>query len=78
MLQTWQLEGQKASNGEWIVLDSHSNEPFCVLETRTFNISCEERLKSVKLTQTGTETSGYHYLCINAFDIFGTVYPKKE
>ena len=71
-LQNWKLEGQKASNGEWIVLDSHSNEPFNKLVVKTFNVSCEEELKAVKLTQEGYNIHNGNYLFrINAFDIFG-------
>ena len=73
-IRTWKFEGQKASNGEWIVLDSHNNDPIKKLEVKTFNVSCEEKLKSIKITQTGTNTSNDNYLVINAFDIFGILY----
>ena len=71
-LRTWKLEGKKESNGEWIVLDTHSNEPFDKLLTKVFPVSCNETLTAVKLTQTDTELSGTYYLHINAFDIFGS------
>ena len=76
-LQHWRLEGQRASDNEWIVLDQHSNEPFDRLDVRTFDVSCEEELKAVKLTQTGNNTNGNYCLCINAFDIFGTLLEKE-
>ena len=77
-LQHWKIEGQLASNGEWIVLDNHNNEPFDQLLVRTFDISCDKELKAVKLTQTGKESSNNYYcLCINAFDIFGTIIAKQ-
>ena len=33
-LQAWKLEGMKEINGEWIVLDSHSNEMITRLEPK--------------------------------------------
>ena len=73
-IANWKPEGQKASNGEWILLDSHNNEPTKCLQIKTFNVACEEKLKSIKLTQTGTTTSNDYYLHINAIDIFGHLY----
>ena len=73
-LQSWKLEGQKASDGQWVTLDSHQNDPTRHLQTRTFDVSCDEKLKAVKLTQTGEDTGGENYLCINAFDIFGLLF----
>ena len=73
-LQHWKLEGQRASNGQWVTLDSHQNDPTRQLQTRTFDVSCDEMLKAVKLTQTGKETSGYNHLRINAFDVFGLLF----
>ena len=70
-LKSWKVEGQKKSNGEWILLDTHNEEPFEKLVTRVFPVSCKELLTSVRLTQTSPDTMGYHYLEINAFDIFG-------
>ena len=72
-IRSWKFEGQKASNGEWIVLDSHQNDPIKKLEVKTFNVSCEEELKSVRITQTGTNTHNDNHLHINAFDIFGVL-----
>ena len=75
-LQNWKLEGQKASDGQWVTLDSHQNDPTRKLQTRTFDVSCDEKLKAVKLTQTGkdTSTSGCNHLQINAFDVFGLLF----
>ena len=73
-LQKWKLEGQKASDGQWVTLDSHQNDPPKSLQTRTFDVSCDEKLKAVKLTQTGENTCGYNHLVINAFDVFGLLY----
>ena len=70
-LRSWKLEGKKESNGEWIVLDSHSNEPFDQLLTKVFPASFSETLTAVKLIQTDTDLSGANNLCINQFDIFG-------
>ena len=70
-LRSWKLEGKKASNNEWIVLDTHDNEPFDKLVTKVFTVSCSEKLNAVKLTQTNTDTTNYNHLRINAFDIFG-------
>ena len=74
ILNNWKLEGQKESSDEWILLDSHSNEKFSALQVKTFNVSCKEKLKALKLTQTGKNSSGAEYLMINAFDIFGNLY----
>ena len=70
-LRSWKLEGKKASNNEWIVLDTHNDEPFEKLVTKVFPVSCTDKLNAVKLTQTNTNTSNNHHLIINAFDIFG-------
>ena len=77
-LKSWKLEGERASDGKWIILDQHSNEPFNQLEMRTFNVSCEEELKTVKLTQIGYNTAGAYHLCINAFDIFGNLIANSD
>ena len=73
-LQNWKLEGQKASDGQWVTLDSHQNDPTRSLQTRTFDVSCDEKLKAVKLTQTGEDTYGNNHLFINAFDVFGLLF----
>ena len=73
-LQKWKLEGQKASDGQWVTLDSHQNDPTRQLQTRTFDVSCDEKLKAVKLTQTGPNTYGNNHLVINAFDVFGLLF----
>ena len=73
-LQSWKLEGQKASDGQWVTLDSHQNDPTRQLQTRTFDVSCDEKLKAVKLTATGKDTNGCDYLRINAFDVFGLLF----
>ena len=70
-LKSWKLEGERASDGELILLDSHNEDPTKQLQVRTFDVSCEEQLKSVKLTQTGKNTRNHDYLDINAFDVFG-------
>ena len=70
-LKSWKLEGERASDGELILLDSHNEDPTKKLQVRTFDVSCEEQLKSVKLTQTGKNTNNQDYLYINAFDVFG-------
>ena len=76
-LKNWKLEGQKASDNEWITIDEHNNEPFNKLVVKTFDVTCKEELKAVKLTQIGTNPNGNYYLCINAFDIFGTLIERK-
>ena len=73
-LQTWRFDGQRASDGQWITLDTHENDPTRQLQTRTFDVSCDEKLKAVKLTQTGVNTYRGNHLCINAFDIFGLLF----
>ena len=73
-IKNWKLEGERASDGELILLDSHNEDPTKKLQVRTFDVSCEEQLKSVKLTQTGKNTSNYDCIHINAFDIFGFLF----
>ena len=70
-ITNWKLEGQRASDGQWILLDSHNNKSIKHLHVKTFNVSCKEKLKSIKLTQTGKTTNNENYLHINALDIFG-------
>ena len=70
-LKSWKLEGKKESNNEWIVLDTHNNEPFDKLVTKVFTVSCSEKLNAVKLTQTSTNADNKNFFNINAFDIFG-------
>ena len=70
-LKSWKLEGERASDGKLILLDSHNEDPTKQLQVRTFDVSCEEQLKSVKLTQTGKNTSKCNEISINAFDVFG-------
>ena len=70
-LQSWKLEGKKKSDNEYVILSEHNNEPFDQLETRVFDVSCNEPLTSVRLTQTSENDCGDHYFRINAFDIFG-------
>jgi hypothetical protein len=73
-LQTWKFEGEKTQGG-WIELDSHTNDPFTKLQIRTFPIKCSEKIKSFKLTQTGKTTSNDDYfLIITALDVFGQIY----
>ena len=70
-LKTWKLEGRKASDGSWIVLDTHSNEQLSPKVPKVFNVSNNEKLTSVRLTQTDKNATGGDNLCINGFDIFG-------
>ena len=71
-IKNWKIEGQK-EDGQWILLDSRNGESTSTLQVKTFNISCEEELKSVRLTQIGKSADGYYYFRINAFDIFGVL-----
>ena len=75
-LQTWKFEGRRITDGEWIELDKHENEPFDQLVTRSFPIDHKEKFDAVRLTQTGKETAGYNHLCINALDVYGNIYKK--
>ena len=70
-IQTWKLEGRKVSDGEWIELDKHENEPIHQSEVKKYSISCKYPLNEVKLTQTGPNTSENNYLVISGFDIYG-------
>ena len=70
----WKLEGQKASNDEWILLDQKSNETFNRKEVKTFDAICNEKLKAIKLTQIGKNGSENYHMISNAFDVFGTLF----
>ena len=75
-LQSWKLEGRKISDGNWIELDSHQNEPFNRLVVRAFSIKNAEKFDAVRLMQTGKNTSNYDDIMINSFDIYGNIYLK--
>ena len=75
-LQSWKLEGRRISDGNWIEIDSHQNEPFNQLVVKTFPIQSQEKFDAVRLTQTGKTTDNKDYLEINAFDIYGNIYTK--
>ena len=75
-LQSWKLEGRRISDGNWIEIDSHQNEPFNKLVVKEFTIQSKEKFDTVRLTQTGKNTSNDDYLTINAFDIYGSIYTK--
>ena len=44
-LQSWDIYGL-TTEGNWIVLDSHNNEPFHKTEVRTFKVSCDKEIVS--------------------------------
>ena len=73
-LKSWKLEGHRISDGNWIELDSHQNEPFDQLVLKVFPINSNEKFDTVRLTQTGKTTVNTNYLNMNAFDIFGKIY----
>ena len=73
-LQSWRIEGQRASSGEWVQLDQHTNEPFDKLLLRTFDISSKEQLTAVRLVQEGKTTYDNYNLCINSFEVFGILF----
>ena len=75
-LQSWKLEGRRISDGNWIEIDSHQNEPFNQLVVKTFPIQSQEKFDTVRLTQTGKDTGNSDNLQINAFDIYGNIYTK--
>ena len=75
--KSWKLEGQKASNSEWVLLDTHSEEPFSRLQVKKFDISFKEKLKAVKLTQEGKNTHGDYDFRVSLFDVFGLLYEKE-
>ena len=75
-LQSWKLEGHRISDGKWIMLDSHVNEPFDQLCVRSFEINNKDKFDAVRLSQLDSGTNGNNNLCINAFDIYGNTYTK--
>ena len=75
-LRSWKLEGRRISDGNWIEIDSHQNEPFNKLVVKAFPIQSNEKFDTVRLTQTGKTTSNGDYLIINAFDIYGNIYER--
>ena len=72
-LRSWKLEGKRISDEKWIELDNHINENFDRLLLKTFPIECDDVFNTIRLTQTGPNTSNHLRLMINAFDIFGEV-----
>ena len=74
-LQSWELLGKK-ENDEWVLLDKHNNEPFHSLEIKEFNISVLNKMKSFRLEVTGPSIDGGNRLCINQFDVFGSMYEE--
>lgn len=66
-LMNWRFEGQNALNNEWILLDT--NDKIKIKETRRFNVSCNEKLRSIRLTQERRD-----HLVMTGFDIIGEVY----
>ena len=75
-LQSWKLEGHRISDGQWVELDSHQEEPLTTLSMRSFPIQSTDKYDEVRLIQTGKDTAGCDNLRINAFDIYGTIYLK--
>ena len=73
-LKSWKLEGKRISDGKWILLDNHENEPFNTLLIRSYSINNNEKLCAVRLTTAQLNQSGDYHLAINAFDIYGKVY----
>ena len=76
-LQTWQVKGLTHDN-KWIVLDSHTNEPFHKTQVKTFEISSDVELIGFRLERTGLTTSGGKRLCVSQFEVFGTLFNNKE
>ena len=70
-LKSWKFEGRKKSDGSWVEIDSHQNEPFSRSQIRVFDVDKDEIFDMVKLTQTDVNTSGNDQLIIKSFDIFG-------
>ena len=75
-LQTWSVKGL-TQEGQWIVLDSHTNEPFHKTQVRTFEISSDVELVGFRLERTGLTTSGGKRLCVSQFEVFGTLFNNK-
>jgi hypothetical protein len=75
-LKTWTLEGL-GSGDKWIPLDTRRDCEDLNGQGKfgTFPVSHREFVRQVRLTQTGVDSSGYHYLVLSAFELFGTLRP---
>ena len=72
-MQSWTFEG-KTIDGNWIVLDEHTNEPFHAKEIRTFDVNGNNtKMTAFRITQTSKNISGGDNLCILGFDVFGII-----
>ena len=73
-MMSWKLEGQLASNKDWVSLDlKRDEEPLDKYQIRLFSIPQSEPLISVKLTQIAPNFSGNHNLAISSFEIYGDI-----
>ena len=73
-MKSWKLEGELASNHDWVKLDIKENQkPFNKYEVRVFTIPESDPLISVKLTQTAPNYSNSNNLVISSFEIYGNV-----
>jgi hypothetical protein len=70
--RSWILEGL-ADGGEWLLLDCRTGNtelsgPRIV---RTFSIRTVREVRSVRLQQTGPDSSNHHYLVLKSLELFG-------
>jgi hypothetical protein len=68
----WALEGS-VNGSEWVELDRRSNcRDLCGLnKSTTFSATGNDFFRMIRLLQWEQNSSGYHYLTINAFELFG-------
>ena len=75
---SWKLEGQLASNNDWVPPDlKNYQRNFTKFEVRVFSIPQSEPLISVKLTQTSPNYNNNNILGISSFEIFGDIFSSS-
>ncbi|EAY20690.1 hypothetical protein TVAG_163860 [Trichomonas vaginalis G3] len=76
-IQSWKIEGITV-DGESKVISEVFNSPMKEGEIRKIPIKANDRFKSFKLIQNGTNVEGNYYLLIDAFDFSGFIFEIEE
>jgi hypothetical protein len=78
-VRSWRFEG---SNDEstWEVLDSHTASDELMENDKevSFEISTTTQFRFLHFIQTGMNSSGHHYLCLQRFEIFGQLKSRHQ
>jgi hypothetical protein len=80
-LRFWILEGSK-DGLRWVTIDDRKNDTSLNSQgaISTFSISedLQEEFRQIRLRQTGKNSSGDHYLVVNAIEFFGVLKGLKQ